>query len=219
MRDVYEFAKYFIKNGMDTSPNTFDGNMKLQKMLVFANAISIAKYNELLFSEDILAFKYGCVVEKVKLRYRNDYQGLKKDSEVFQPSFSEQEYDVLNLTTGIFGRVSAGTLSKVNHEFRFWIEPYANGMDSNSYHDKTKSVVNMFDYPDDMKTIRDVINAYQENQQHTSKQELINGVTFYYDGFELTDDLVQELSEFALSDEAEDDAYTICIDDGELVIC
>ena len=36
MRDVYDFAKFFIKNGADSSPNTYDGNMKLQKLLVFA---------------------------------------------------------------------------------------------------------------------------------------------------------------------------------------
>ena len=28
MRDVYDFAKFFIKNGADSSPNTYDGNMK-----------------------------------------------------------------------------------------------------------------------------------------------------------------------------------------------
>ena len=33
MRDVYDFAKFFIKNGADSSPNTYDGNMKLQKLL------------------------------------------------------------------------------------------------------------------------------------------------------------------------------------------
>lgn len=29
MRDVYDFAKYFIKNGADFAQNTYDGNMKL----------------------------------------------------------------------------------------------------------------------------------------------------------------------------------------------
>lgn len=30
MRDVYDFAKFFIKSGADFTPNTYDGNMKLQ---------------------------------------------------------------------------------------------------------------------------------------------------------------------------------------------
>ena len=88
MRDAYDFAKYFIKNGYDSNPNTYDGNMKLQKMLTFANAISLAEYGKPLFNDKILAFTNGCVVEKVRLRYRNDYKGLKRDSDVFQPDFT-----------------------------------------------------------------------------------------------------------------------------------
>lgn len=70
MRDVYDFAKFFIKNGADSSPNTYDGNMKLQKLLVFADLANIAEYGEPLFGDQVLAFKNGCVVEKVRLRYK-----------------------------------------------------------------------------------------------------------------------------------------------------
>ena len=83
MRDVYDFAKYFIKNGADSLPNTYDGNMKLQKLLVFADMINVAEYGELLFDDEVLAFKNGCVVEKVRLRYKADYIGFKRDSDNF----------------------------------------------------------------------------------------------------------------------------------------
>lgn len=43
MRDVYDVAKYFIKNDADSFPNTYEGNMKLQSLLVFANMINVAK--------------------------------------------------------------------------------------------------------------------------------------------------------------------------------
>lgn len=43
MRDVYDVAKYFIKNGADSLPNTNEGNMKLQSLVVFANMINVAK--------------------------------------------------------------------------------------------------------------------------------------------------------------------------------
>lgn len=218
MRDVYDFAKYFIKNGADSNPNTYDGNMKLQKLLTFANAISIAEYGKPLFDDEIFAFTNGCVVEKVRLRYRNEYDSFKKESELFQPNFSEQEYNVLNLVTGIFGNETAATLSQINHEFRFWNEPYSNGTKSNGYHVKEKSVVNMEDYPDDIEAIKKVIAVYKQNKQISKHHELINGITFYYDGFELNDDIIQGLAEFALSDEAEDTSYTVCMDDGELVI-
>lgn len=69
MRDVYDFAKFFIKNGADSMPNTYDGNMKLQKLLFLADLANIAEYGEPLFNDQVLAFKNGCVVEKVRLRY------------------------------------------------------------------------------------------------------------------------------------------------------
>lgn len=37
MRDVYDIAKFFIKNGTDSSPNTYGGNLKLQKPLVLTD--------------------------------------------------------------------------------------------------------------------------------------------------------------------------------------
>lgn len=49
MRDVYDYAKYFIKNGADSTPNTYDGNMKLQKLLVLADLANIAEYGQVLF--------------------------------------------------------------------------------------------------------------------------------------------------------------------------
>ena len=73
MRDVYDFAKYFIKNGADSKPNTYDGNMKLQKLLVLSDLANIAENGKLLFPDPVLAFQNGCVVEKVRLRYKNDY--------------------------------------------------------------------------------------------------------------------------------------------------
>ena len=76
-------------------PNTYDGNMKLQKLLVLADMAHLAQYGQPLFKDDVLALENGLVVEKVRLRYRNDYSGFKADSEKFDPDFSEEEYETL----------------------------------------------------------------------------------------------------------------------------
>lgn len=57
MRDVYKVAKYFVKNDADSLPNTNEGNMKLQSLLVFANMINVAEYGELLFDDGVYVFK------------------------------------------------------------------------------------------------------------------------------------------------------------------
>ena len=76
-------------------PNTYAGNMKLQKLLVLADMAHLAQYGQPLFKDDVLALENGLVVEKVRLRYRNDYSGFKADSEKFDPDFSEEEYETL----------------------------------------------------------------------------------------------------------------------------
>lgn len=216
MKDVFDYAKFFIKNGADTMPNTYDGNMKLQKLLVLANLANIAEYGEPLFSEQVLAFSNGCVVENVRLRYKNDYIGLKRDSEVFQPEFSEREYTVLNLILKIFGKASAKELSEINHTFDFWKLAFDNGTDINGYHDKARSVVNMMSQAEDINRMREIICAYRETSGNVTASEIINGVTFYYEGFALTDEIIEQLESFSLS--ADDDVYSVYVDNGKLVI-
>ena len=216
MRDVYDFAKYFIKNGADSKPDTYDGNMKLQKLLVMAYVICLALYNEKLFYDDILAFENGCVVEKVRLRYRNDYTSFKRDSDSFQPNFTEREYYVLNLTNRMFGDMSAKELSRLNHTFLFWKESYKNGQDATGYHDKEKSVVDFSSYECDLQTMREIVEAYNASSVSNDSMEVINGVKFFYSNMILTDDIINKLARFA--DTAEDSSYSVYADNGELVI-
>lgn len=217
MRDVYDFAKYFIKNGADSLPNTYDGNMKLQKLLVFADMINVAEYGELLFDDEVLAFKNGFVVEKVRLRYKADYIGFKRDSDNFEPDFSDTEYTVLNMVMSIFGGASARELSEINHTFNFWKEAYKRGTDSETnYHDKSKSVANMIKHDEDIDRMKEIIHAYQVSSNDVMAREIINGISFYYDGFKLTDDMIEQLESFTL--DADDDSYTVYLDDGSLVI-
>ncbi len=216
MRDVYDFAKFFIKNGADSRPNTYDGNMKLQKLLVLADLVNIAEYGEPLFDDQVLAFKNGCVVEKVRLRYKNDYAAFRRDSELYQPDFSEREYEVLKLVMEIFGDASPKELSDINHTFKFWKLAFENGTSSTGYHNKDMSVVDMMSQQSDVGKMREIISAYRETANDITASETINGVTFYFDGFALTDDMIDRLESFSLS--ADEDTYSVYLDNGRLVI-
>lgn len=216
MRDVYDFAKFFIKNGADSRPNTYDGNMKLQKLLVLADLVNIVEYGEPLFDDQVLAFKNGCVVEKVRLRYKNDYAAFRRDSELYQPDFSEREYEVLKLVMEIFGDASPKELSDINHTFKFWKLAFENGTSSIGYHNKDMSVVDMMSQQSDVGKMREIISAYRETANDITASETINGVTFYFDGFALTDDMIDRLESFSLS--ADEDTYSVYLDNGRLVI-
>ena len=181
-----------------------------------ADLASIAEYGEPLFNDQVLAFKNGCVVEKVRLRYKNDYVAFRRDSEAYQPDFSEREYEVLKLVMEIFGCASAKELSDINHTFNFWKLAFDNGTSSTGYHNKEMSVVDMMSQDSDVERMREIISAYRETVNDVTASEMINGVTFYYDGFALTDDMIDQLECFSLS--AEDDTYSVYLDNGRLVI-
>ena len=194
MRDVYDVAKYFIKNDADSFPNTYEGNMKLQSLLVFANMINFAKYGELLF-DDVLPIKDDCVVEKVRLRYESDK---------FEQDFSDSEYTVLNMVMSIFKSASAKELSEITHTFNFWKETDC------TY--KSKSIL----HDEDIDRMKEIVHAYQESSNDVMARKIINGISFYYNGFQLTDEIIEELKSFTLN--ADDDSFTVYLDDGSLVI-
>lgn len=205
MRSAFDFAKYFIQNGNDE--NTFDGNMKLQKLLSFANLISYAKTEKPLFQEPMLAYDNGCVVEPIRARYCYDYDALVSQSRAFNPSFSKEEYDILRATLALFGSLSARELSDIQHDFDFWA----------SANQRPGQIVTEDDIKPELWRIQSVLEAQAESERQCLKSERINGVTYHYEpGFQFTDELVQWLYGFA--ETADDDSYTIYYDDGKLVI-
>ena len=219
MSDVFDYAKYMLKQNLDTKRNTFDGNMKLQKLLVFADLVSLAERGERLFEDEILAFEQGCVIEKVRLRYKNDCFSFVADSREFNPEFSQEEYDILNLTIALFGNLSARELSDINHAFTFWNTAYHKSIESDGFRDKNNAVVSVDAMCKDLDRVRDMIAAFRETQSENQAKEIINDVVFYYtpNDPELTDDILTQLYRFSLS--ASERAYSIFLDNGSLVIC
>ncbi|NME45135.1 hypothetical protein HF861_09615 [Faecalicoccus pleomorphus] len=66
MRKAQDFAKYFLKIDSDLNSNSYNGNLKLQKLLVLSNLVSLAEYGTLLFDDPIYTFENGCVAENVR---------------------------------------------------------------------------------------------------------------------------------------------------------
>ena len=170
MVDVLDCAKYFMKNATGLN-NSFDGSMKLQKLLVFSNLVNMALNNKPLFKDRLYAFKNGCVVDSVRLKYKNDYLGLKKESESFKPNFSECELEALDITLNIFDKLSAKELSDLNHEFDFWKDSYVDG--------ENYCIVSNDNIKKELPIIKNIIDSYR-NRDKNKKTEVINGITFKY---------------------------------------
>ena len=64
--------------------------------------------------------------------------------------------------------------------------------------------------------MKEIVHAYQESSNDVMARKIINGISFYYNGFQLTDEIIEELTSFTLN--ADDDSYTVYLDDGSLVV-
>lgn len=74
----------------------------------------------------------------------------------------------------------------------------------------------MMSQVEDINRMREIIRAYRETSNDVTAHETINGITFYYDGFVLTDEMIEQLENFSLL--ADDDTYSVYVDNGRLVI-
>lgn len=217
MPSAIDFAKYFLQRGLDTNRNTYDGNMKLQKLLFFADFISLVNRGIPLFNDSVLAFSNGCVIEDVRQRYKSDCFGLVAESESFIPSFSAEEKEILQTTIELFADTSAKELSELNHTFSFWKRRLETSTYASGYRSKELAVIPISEMLEEKDAMQSVLESHRVNKAAGQKYEMINGVRFFYDpGFSISDEMMEQLEAF--SEFAEDEAYTIYSENGELVI-
>ena len=95
-------ANYFLAN-VDEESGENISNLKLQKLLYYAQGFHIAMQGKSLFTDSILAWKHGPVVRPIWLKYKANTL-----SRIPQP---------LNETGMVWTRVQSGTIRKqAGHE-------------------------------------------------------------------------------------------------------
>lgn len=200
-----DVAKWFINANCDNPRNTYDGNMKLQKLICFSQLVHLARTGDVLFKDPIYAFANGSVVEEVRLFYKNNINTLISEAKQLN-DFNEEEITTLQITKDIFCNLSARELSKLNHLHKSWKIAYNRSL-VNGIPQKHLSEIRISDIKEyDLNNIRDMIKAY-ELGMNLSHYEVINGNKFYYDPTEitLTEEIIAELEEF----EGTDGSYVI----------
>ena len=70
---VIDVARWFYKNNPQVKSNDKNGNIVIQKLCYYAQAMYLAVYEEPLFNEKILAWENGPVIEKVYKIYRYNW--------------------------------------------------------------------------------------------------------------------------------------------------
>ena len=213
-----DVAAYLVNRPECFFSNTFDGNMKLQKLLVFANLIHYANYEEFLFNDDMYAFRNGIVIEEVRMPFFEDYHGymqsLKSQTNL---DFTNEQLDSINMSIEIFNKLSAKDLSDLHHELETWKIKYPKSRFGNTHIKELGLIRHNEVLTSDIEKIKKVISSYQKNEEQQYLYEKVNGITFYYNPNEISLDnnnLLDYLENISRSVVGgEDDTFFLAYDD------
>ena len=117
-----DVAKYFLSQ-VDEDAEDLISNLKLQKMMYYAQGYHLALFDEPLFKDDIEAWTHGPVVPELYHRYKcfggnaipipRDF-----DVEIIDPKTREYLDEIFN----VFGQFSAWKLRNMTHGDPPWKE-------------------------------------------------------------------------------------------------
>lgn len=116
MIDCLNVARYFIARAYEDGIEAEMTNMKVQKLLYYAQSLHLALYDEPLFDAEIQAWRYGPVCPPAYQFYR-DFEGqqLPIPTKEFVQQISDEEKKLLEEVWEYFGGYHAYRLSDMTH--------------------------------------------------------------------------------------------------------
>ncbi len=129
--DALTIADYFIwKSQQEDKPVT---NKKLQKLLYYAQAWSLALNNKKIFKEDIEAWVHGPAVREVYGTYKKyGFSYIKKEiTESAIKDITNQDRRLLDEIWSVYGKYDADYLEMLSHSEDPWQEARA-GLDADA---------------------------------------------------------------------------------------
>jgi uncharacterized phage-associated protein len=116
-------ANYFLFKAQEEDQELLS-NLKLQKLVYYAQGLHLAIYNgEPLFEDKIEAWNYGPVVPTLYHIYKGyGAQGIPADNDFNPTSIDEGTLDFLNEVYDFFGQYSAIRLMELGHADQCWID-------------------------------------------------------------------------------------------------
>lgn len=103
-------------------------NLKLQKMLYFADAVHLALFDKQLFADEIQAWDLGPVIPKVYFRFSKDYGNNPIHADASNGCTDKELMDFLREVWNIFGKYSASELVNLSHRHLPWKKRYKEGV-------------------------------------------------------------------------------------------
>lgn len=113
-----QVADFFLSKADDDAGDLIS-NLKLQKLLYYAQGFYLALNDKPLFEEEIYAWTHGPVVPSIYDEFKEHGQaGIPKPAE--SPTFDEETVGLLDEVYTVFGQFSAWKLRNMTHEEPPW---------------------------------------------------------------------------------------------------
>jgi uncharacterized phage-associated protein len=140
----YDVADYFLSLVDDDSGDSIS-NLKLQKLVYYAQGLHLACFDQPLFNEDIQAWAHGPVVPELYYKYRGCGSGtLPINSNLDYDKFDDETKQFLNDIYNIYGQYSAWKLREMTHGEQPWIEANSRGNNCVISHESLKNYFAQF---------------------------------------------------------------------------
>ena len=123
MITAIEVARYFLSL-TDEDEGELISNLKLQKLLYYAQGFHLAIYDEPLFPDDIEAWAHGPVVQSVYHEYKEYGSAPIPPEEMDFNIFNKEQIEFLNEIYSTFGQYSAWKLREMTHDEPPWKDTY-----------------------------------------------------------------------------------------------
>ena len=137
-----DVARYFLLVASSLEAGDTISNLKMQKMLYYAQGWHFAHFNTPLFDDEIEAWKHGPVVRQVY----NEFKKYGRDAISFDEldsfdknTINSDEQEFITFVFKRLSRISAWELAELTHKESPYKDNFVEGMNNNIPKDKIKN--------------------------------------------------------------------------------
>lgn len=122
---AYDIANYFLYKA--NKDKELISNLKLQKLVYYAQGLHLAMYGKPIFREKIMAWNYGPVIPELYSKYKKyGASGIPSDKSFKPNTIDDKMREFLDEIHEAFGQFSAGRLSELTHTEQCWQDAHPN---------------------------------------------------------------------------------------------
>ncbi|WP_439258023.1 Panacea domain-containing protein [Lonepinella sp. BR2271] len=140
MLKCIDVAKYFLSLCNAEESGDLISNLKIQKLVYYAQGFFLAINNKPLFAEKIQAWLHGPVVPELYEEYKEYGSGAlpTENLDIDFSKFSTGDRELLDDIYAVYGQFSAWKLRNMTHEESPWKTSYQQGKSNEISHEKLK---------------------------------------------------------------------------------